>query len=436
MQDSATSFDPLKPTFDFHSSNIMPSTPEEQTDETSCMVRSIPFRGKPSALQLRGHARNPGNPTNQCHHGADATGIEPSLHQRDLDWPQRAERKSACLGGYRRREHRTFGRLGQAAGTETHGQGTTPFGTDHPANAEHRGKPVALTNARAFIQTNQPGKLSHTGAEATLPGRFLQDYIVVLDYPAKTFTLAAPGMLKPAGTAIKTYIGRAGMPVVWLSVAGKPWGFLMDSGGQDSMISTARLDAWSKQHPDWRKVSGAYGPADMLLGGFPRARKMVKGLCMLRIGTMKWGPFDLENVSAVSRPAGIYEKKMSKGLGKPVIGSIAGNVLRHFRVTVDYPAGKVYLKREATQHDNGIDMVGIMLEPASGGGYEVVRTLPGVSHVKVGDRLLKVDGHAVTGVPFSDVVDWLDGKPGQTHRLTLERGGKSMTTLATVRTIL
>lgn len=290
---------------------------------------------------------------------------------------------------------------------------------------------VALESANAVVLVDQPATLDHTDAELALPGRFLQHYIVVFDYPAETFTLAEPGKFKPAGTAVKADIGESGMPVVWLSVAGKSWGFLMDTGGQENMISTTRLESWAKQHPDWRHVAGAYGPANMLLG--PRAGKH---LHMLSIGSMQWGPFELINVSTVARPPGVYEKWMSKMLGKPIIGSIAGNVLRDFRVTVDYPAGKVYLKRADTKSAAQLDMVGIMLEPAAGGGYQVARTAPGVSSVQAGDLLLKVDGHAVADAPFAQVAGWLSGEPGETRTLTLQRAGKQVTVDAAVKKIL
>lgn len=290
------------------------------------------------------------------------------------------------------------------------------------------GKTLALVNAHAFISTHEPRVLGHDDAEMGLPGSYLQHYIVIFDYPAHTFTLADPDSYKPDGTAVKTAIG-GGMPVVRASVAGKSYGFLLDTGGQYCMISDAELGPWRKQHPDWPHVDGVYGPANMQIGQFETK------LYMLRIAALQWGPFRIENAGAVSRPIGSYEGMMSETVGMPVIGSIGGNVLRHFKVTMDYPAQKVYLDGPAVVPDAAIDMVGITLEPAAHGGYEVAGTVSGMKDIHVGDRLLEVDGHAVTQAPFAKVADLLGGSPGSSRTLLLQRGPQRLTVHATVQPV-
>ena len=290
------------------------------------------------------------------------------------------------------------------------------------------GKTLALVNAQAFINTNGPRVLGRTDAEMELPGPYLQHYVVVFDYPAHTFTLADPDPYKPDGTAMKTTFG-GGMPAVRVSVDGKPYDFLLDTGGQYCMISDAALGPWRRQHPDWPKVDGVYGPANMQIGRFETK------LTMLRIAALQWGPFRIEGAGAASRPPGPYEKMMSGIVGTPVIGSIGGNVLRHFKVTMDYPAQTVYLDGPAVVHDATIDMVGIMLEPATHGGYEVAGTVSGMKDIHAGDRLLEVDGHDVTHAPFAKVADLLGGSPGTSRTLLLQRGSKRLTVHATVQPV-
>lgn len=291
------------------------------------------------------------------------------------------------------------------------------------------GKTLKLADAHAFISTEQPHLLHHTDADMALPGRFLGHYIVVFDYPARTFMLADPDSYKPAGTPVLTTIG-GGMPVVHASVAGKSYAFLLDTGGQYSMVSDAELGPWSKQHPDWPRVAGTYGPANMLMGSFETR------LHMQRIAALQWGPYRIENAGTVSRPVGNYEKFMSNVAGTPVIGSIGGNVLRHFKVTVDYPARKVYLAGPASVRDAPLDMVGFTLEPAAHGGYAVAGIAAGVNNIRVGDRLLEVDGKDVTHAPFSRVIELLSGPAGATRTLVLQRDGARVTAHATVRHIL
>lgn len=220
-----------------------------------------------------------------------------------------------------------------------------------------------------------------------------------------------------------------GMPVVRASIAGKAHDFLLDTGGQYCMISTVELGAWGKQHPTWRRVSGAYGPANMLFG------KSETQLSMLRIAALQWGSFRIDNAGAVSRSVGNYERFMSGIVGTPIIGSIGGNVLHHFKVTIDYPAGKIYLAGSARVRDPAFDMVGVMLEPAARGGYEVAAVAPGMHDITPGDRLLSVGDHDVTRLPFPQVIGLLSGTPGSKRSLVLESGAARSTVKATVQSI-
>ncbi len=315
----------------------------------------------------------------------------------------------------------------KANGEALHEDGQTLIPTATPA-LDIGGKRIELVDAHALIDASEPHTLGRTDAEVALPGRFLRHYIVVFDYPARTFTLADPASYEPDGTAVETTLG-GGMPVVHASVAGKSYGFLLDTGGQYCMISDAELGPWRKQHPDWPHVEGTYGAANMQMG------RLETKLSMLRIASLQWGPFRVENAGAVSRPLGPYEKMMSEIVGTPVIGSIGGNVLRHFKVTMDYPAQTVYLDGPETVRDASIDMVGIMLEPAAHGGYEVARTISDVKDIRAGDELLEVDGHDVMQAPFAKVAGLLGGLPGTSRTLLLQRGGKRLTVHATVQSV-
>lgn len=315
----------------------------------------------------------------------------------------------------------------KANGKSLHEEGQTLIPTATPA-LDIGGRQIELVDAHALIDASEPRTLGRTDAEMMLPGRFLLRYVVTFDYPAHAFTLADPGAFKPDGTPVKAAIG-GGMPVVWASVAGKPYGFLLDTGGQYCMISSANLGAWRKQHPAWPQVEGAYGAANMQMG--PSETK----LHMLRIAALQWGPFRIENAGAVSRLAGNYEHGMSGIVGTPIIGSIGGNVLHHFKVTVDYPAQTVYLDGPAVVRDTPLDMVGVMLEPAAHGGYEVAGTAEGVKDIHIGDELLEVDGRDVSQAPFSTVVKLLSGSPGTSRTLLLRRGHTRLTVHAMVQPV-
>ena len=78
----------------------------------------------------------------------------------------------------------------------------------------------------------------------------------------------------------------------------------------------------------------AYGDA-ATLGG--------KTLETMFVPRATWGAKPLTDVGVTSQPEGGFEKRMSSMMTAPIIGSLAGNVLSHFRVELDYPDQKLYL---------------------------------------------------------------------------------------------
>lgn len=277
------------------------------------------------------------------------------------------------------------------------------------------GMPLGLSDPHVFIVLNAPEHLQGTDADGALPLRLLNRYQVVFDYPERTFTVAAAGKLQPVGTAIKSKFGKTEMPVVTLEVDGARHDFLLDTGGTYCMMSTTFMAGLVKRHPDWPHVQGAFGPANMLFGD----KEMQSW--MLRIGKLQWGPFTLTDVGTVSRPADTYEKWMSQIAGWPIVGSIGGNVLHSFRVDIDYPDSKVFLSGKPIP-GAGLDMVGIMIEPANP-GFVVRTTAMGVNGIRAGDRLLKVAGLDVQHATLADIMQALSGKPGESRVIEIERNG-------------
>lgn len=284
---------------------------------------------------------------------------------------------------------------------------------------------LQLKDANAFLVVDKKSTLEGTGAEGALPLRALRRYQVVLDYPRARLRIAQPGALRPEGRQVAAHFSKTGFIAVTATVSGKPYGFLLDSGGQYCMVSQNVLAGWEEQNPRWPRVTGAYGPANMMLG------PVEASFTMLRIGTMQWGPFTLDNVGSVSRPSSNYEQMMSRMTGRAVVGSIGGNVLRHFRVDIDYPNDRLYLKRAAIGVEAPLDMVGITLEP-SGNSYVIAGVAEREHELRKGDRLLSIDGTSIQGLTVAEIIGRLAGMPGATRTLTIERDGKTFSVNAPV----
>ena len=172
-------------------------------------------------------------------------------------------------------------------------------------------------------------------ADGLFPGHVLSQYHVVFDYPKGTFTLARPGVLTPKGDALPMPVSkRSGFPRTEIEVDGKTYGFLIDTGASFTMVSAVLLKSWGNDHQEWERHPGAFGEA-ATLGG--------QTLETMFVPAGRWGPHKLDRFGVTSQLEGAFEKWMSAMMAAPIVGSLAGNVLKRFRVELDYPNSKLYL---------------------------------------------------------------------------------------------
>jgi hypothetical protein len=94
------------------------------------------------------------------------------------------------------------------------------------------------------------------------------------------------------------------------------------------------LKSWGTAHPEWPRYQGAFGEAKAL-GGITLETMTVPGGL--------WGPRKLAEFGVTSQDEGIFERRMSSMMATPIVGSPAGNVLKRFRLELDYPNAKLYI---------------------------------------------------------------------------------------------
>lgn len=264
-------------------------------------------------------------------------------------------------------------------------------------------------------------------ADCFIPGRLLKNYDVVIDYPARQFTLAKPGTLKPRGVRMVTPVNpKNGFIRVEATVAGKPYGFLLDTGAAYTMVSQAVIDEWMAARSEWPRMTGAVGASNMIGGSYDA------GLTMTRLPEIILEPLHVAQLGIVARPAGTFEKWMSQMMTAPIVGAIAGNFLRGFRVQIDYAHGLTYLEQTGKLDPNDLDVAGLVLQPKADGSFLVAgvakkdgkEILEGVA---AGDKLLQIDGASVSGKTFPQILEALRGKLGEVRSIVLERNGKTIT---------
>lgn len=198
--------------------------------------------------------------------------------------------------------------------------------------------PLTLNPDRIAVVIGSDNVLPHAApgrAEGMLPGHVLSKYHVVFDYPNATFTIARPNVLTPRGTELPMPVSkRSRFPRTEIIVSGSTYAMLLDTGASFTMVSEVLLKFWGRQHADWPRHNGAFGDAAML-GGQTLETMFVPGA--------QWGPWKIAELGVVSQREGTFERYMSGMMAAPIIGSLGGNVLKNFRVELDYAHEKLYL---------------------------------------------------------------------------------------------
>jgi hypothetical protein len=217
------------------------------------------------------------------------------------------------------------------------------------------------------------------------------------------------------------------------TVDGQQYSLALDSGAPYSMISTDVIKTWGARHTDWPQVVGAAGPASLLPPRLLRAP-------MMRVPEIDWGGLRLKQVGVVGMDPE-FVSWYSKKTAAPVIGFLSWNVLRAFRVTIDYPHSAVYFEKQGNIDSHDMDVVGLALAQSRSGGWAIVNVVQKDGHSTVdealpGDKLLKVDGVNVTNLGLEQVIGALGGRPGVSHTLEVDRKGKILTLKATVMNLI
>jgi hypothetical protein len=269
-------------------------------------------------------------------------------------------------------------------------------------------------------------------AEGFLPASVLKKYDVVFDYPARSFTLSLPGSAIHRGTPTPISVNsKIGLARIEIEIAGKAYGFMLDTGAAYTGLSRAVMDRWIGEHPSWPHSLGAVGSANMVGKQFDVSNEL------LRIPEMKWGSISLRNVGMVSRPAGVYEESVSENMTAPVVGALSGNVLRKLRLDIDYPASVAYIELHGSNSISDLNCLGLILQMMENGTAVVsgVAQREGraeIQGVQAGDILLRVDNHNVTGASLATILEYLSATAGEKKRLTIRRGKQELSFSATV----
>jgi hypothetical protein len=226
---------------------------------------------------------------------------------------------------------------------------------------------------------------------------------------------------------------------VQAAVDGKTVPVVLDTGSGYSWMRGDVVAAWLRSHPDWARAHGAVGPANanMLDYAFEKdgdvIRVPVVTLANLRIenaGMMGTGPILGDTLDGVF--GNFFWDNWQKSAPFSVAGWLGTNVLKNYKLTIDYPNRMTYWLKQSQTNVHELDQVGVTLVRRGDryfiGGIvsragSVGADEEAARQIEVGDELVAVDGVAVTGAARDAVLAALHGTPGEQKTLVVLHSG-------------
>jgi len=268
--------------------------------------------------------------------------------------------------------------------------------------------------------------------EGLLAAGVLQKYQVVFDYAAHRMTLAESGTLTPQGTAVPFRLNAmTGLIAVEATIDGQTFPITIDNGSGFTWIRKPAAQEWLARHPDWQRGTGAVGPSNMRMAedGIETAG------ALLRIPEIKLGSLRVQHAGVLAigpdDQGHDFMDWYSTKNAVPVVGWLGGNVLRHFRITIDYPHQVSYWEPQSALDVRDFDYVGLTLAWRHGeyyvAGIATHDGRPTVKDVQVGDKLVQIGKLQTRGASREAVFAAMRGRAGQIRRLILERAGVRLT---------
>jgi hypothetical protein len=274
--------------------------------------------------------------------------------------------------------------------------------------------------------------------EGELQCGILEHFDIALDYVDKTLTLAAPGTLPHDGVAVPIRVNEAtGLVSIDFVVDGKPYPMVIDVGGGYSWVRPSIVAEWLTNHPDWERGKGAVGAANYNMVDYDFEKEGT----LVRLPEIKLGQMPVKNVGVMATgpvfgwPLDIWFKEAlfdlwQKSAAEPVVAWLSANVLKHYRLTIDYKNHISYWLKKSDIDPHELDQVGVTLVYDDGnyriGGIVSQDGKPTATGVEAGDRIAAIDDAPVSGWSRDQIFAALGGKPGDIHRVTIERSGKSL----------
>jgi hypothetical protein len=270
--------------------------------------------------------------------------------------------------------------------------------------------------------------------EMNIPASLLRSYDVLINFPEHRFSIGAPGTIHFRGSSEKVRVTGTGLIQVPSQIDNKKYNLGLDAGSSISLLSGELFDKVAAGHPDWPRMTGAVGSANMW------GAEAETNWSVMRVDRVQFGPLFLTDVPFVAASKATMDF-FAKRAGMPTMGLLGSDMLLGYRVGLDYAHSTVYFDIGKMTRFPEFDVIGFVLRPEDDGRYTILKVAefegkPSVAGVQAGDELIAVDNIPVHGSTMGQVWAMLGGTPGQERKLTIERTGKEFVVPAKVQHFL
>jgi hypothetical protein len=300
-----------------------------------------------------------------------------------------------------------------------------------PSDIRVGGMNLDFDDVKTKVMRQPSWMFSTMHIDANLPSSVLKKYQIIFDYPNQQLSIAQPGSLRPRGISCPIGVNReTGIVQVDAVINGDSLSFAFDIGASYSFISDDRLAKFTDSHPEWSRITGTTGCANMW-GWWPPDEQL---FTVVRIPEIILGQVQLKDVGIVGIP-NIFQGGLtlgewySKKTLRLVDGFLGPNAFKAFRVEIDYVNSLMYFEKGGEFDNHDLDIVGLSVRQLADSTYQIVgiakkdgKTF--VDGIEPGDILSGIEDFKTKGATMGNVVDALRGKPGDIRKLRIERNGK------------
>jgi hypothetical protein len=293
---------------------------------------------------------------------------------------------------------------------------------------------------------NGPNGRRTTPVEAILSGSILKDYVVTIDYRSRTLTLDPPRPVRDAGIPIPCFVNpRTGLITVRGEIGARMYDMAIDVGSAYTWFRRDTVQQWTVANPGWLRGVGAVGESNMQTSP-PEVSALIVRIPEMRIGELRLRSVGALGITPDPPPfppfpgaatvTGDMFDWYSAKAPRPVLGWIGANVLRDFRLTIDYPQRIIWWARQRDPDAHDLDQVGLTLEATQDGfavsGIAQHDGQPAATGFQIGDRLVRIDSIDVADATRGAVFGALHGTPGEIKTIVVDRDGSRLTLSAPV----